>query len=265
MSIYNTVEKHGVFKATDDKEHQVKYEITDAYGNSTNIEFAIKSKEIKMPKSEPKGELFKYNHHNRIKNEELDFSVPEGALYSDVDFIYAKKPALSKFYSPVYQLHNPYVPLHFACPLRIKATNLPVKLQGKAMLAQIDPVTGRIFSATGKFIDGWVEGNVRVLGNYALAVDTVKPKITPLSMTDKKTGKVADKIQFKISDNLSGIESFRGKIDDHWVLFEYDLKNNLLSYVFDKKRFQFNKKHSLNLEVTDNKGNTSTYKTNFLK
>jgi hypothetical protein len=265
MSIYNTVEKHGVFKATDDKEHQVKYEITDAYGNSTNIEFAIKSKEIKMPKSEPKGELFKYNHHNRIKNDELDFSVPEGALYSDVDFIYAKKPALSKFYSPVYQLHNPYVPLHFACPLRIKATNLPVKLQGKAMLAQIDPVTGRIFSATGKFIDGWVEGNVRVLGNYALAVDTVKPKITPLSMTDKKTGKVADKIQFKISDNLSGIESFRGKIDDHWVLFEYDLKNNLLSYVFDKKRFQFNKKHSLNLEVTDNKGNTSTYKTNFLK
>jgi hypothetical protein len=265
MSIYNTVEKHGVFKATDDKEHQVKYEITDAYGNSTNIEFAIKSKEIKMPKSEPKGELFKYNHHNRIKNEELDFSVPEGALYSDVDFIYAKKPALSKFYSPVYQLHNPYVPLHFACPLRIKATNLPVKLQGKAMLAQIDPATGKIFSATGKFVDGWVEGNVRVLGNYALAVDTVKPKITPLSMTDKKTGKVADKIQFKISDNLSGIESFRGKIDDHWVLFEYDLKNNLLSYVFDKKRFQFNKKHSLNLEVTDNKGNTSTYKTNFLK
>lgn len=265
MSIYNTVEKHGVFKATDDKEHQVKYEITDAYGNSTNIEFAIKSKEIKMPKSEPKGELFKYNHHNRIKNDELDFSVPEGALYNDVDFIYAKKPALSKFYSPVYQLHNPYVPLHFACPLRIKATNLPVKLQGKAMLAQIDPVTGRIFSATGKFIDGWVEGNVRVLGNYALAIDTVKPKITPLSMTDKKTGKVADKIQFKISDNLSGIESFRGKIDDHWVLFEYDLKNNLLSYVFDKKRFQFNKKHSLNLEVTDNKGNTSTYKTNFLK
>ena len=207
----------------------------------------------------------KYNHNNRIKNDELEFSIPEGALYNDVDFLFVRKPALAKFYSPVFQLHNPYVALHFSCPLRIKATNLPARLQGKAMLAQVDPATGKIFSATGKYVDGWVEGNIRVLGNYTLAVDTVKPKITPLSMVNKKTGKVADKIQFKISDNLSGIGTYRGTIDGHWVLFEYDLKNNLLSYVFDKKRFQFNKKHTINLEVTDYKGNTSTYKTNFLK
>lgn len=265
MNIYNTVEKHGTFKATDDKEHQVKYEITDAYGNATNIAFKIKSTEIKMPQVEPKGELFKYNHNNKIKNDELEFSIPEGALYNDVDFIYARKPALAKFYSPVYQLHNPYVALHFACPLRIKATKLPAKLQGKAMLAQIDPATGKIYSATGKYVDGWVEGNIRTLGNYTLAVDTVAPKISPLGITDKKTGKVGDKIQFKISDNLSGIETYKGKIDGHWVLFEYDLKNNLLSYVFDKKRFEFNKKHSLILEVADYKGNTNTYKTNFQK
>ena len=265
MNIYNTVEKHGIFKANDEQEHQVKYEITDAYGNTTNIAFRIKSKETKMPKAEAKGELFKYNHNNRIKNDELEFTVPEGALYNDVDFLYVRKPRLAKFYSPVFQLHNPYVALHFSCPLRIKATNLPARLQGKAMLAQIDPTTGKIFSATGKYVDGWVEGNIRVLGNYTLAVDTVKPKITPLSIVNKKTGKVADKIQLKISDNLSGIETFSGTIDGKWVLFEYDLKNNLLSYAFDKKRFQFNKKHTLNLEVTDYKGNTSTYKTNFLK
>lgn len=265
MNIYDTVEKHGIFKASDDKEHQVKYEITDVYGNSTSLAFRIKSTEEKMQQAEPKGELFKYNHNNHIKNDEIEFSVDKGALYNDVDFIYVRKPAFAKFYSPVFQLHNSYVALHFSCPLRIKATNLPEKLQSKAMLAQIDPATGKIFSATGKYVDGWVEGNIRVLGNYTLAVDTVKPKISPLSITDKKTGKVGNKIQFKISDNLSGIETFRGTIDGQWVLFEYDLKNNLLSYVFDKKRFQFNKKHTLNLEVTDYKANRSTYKTNFYK
>jgi hypothetical protein len=265
MNIYNTVEKHGIYKAKDEKVHRVNYEITDAYGNATSLAFNIKSTEVKMPPIETKGEWFKYNHNNRIKNDELEFSIPEGALYNDVDFIYAQKPAPAKFYSPVFQLHNPYVALHFSCPLRIKATNLPAKLQSKVMLAQIDPTTGKIFSATGKYVDGWVEGNIRTLGNYTLAVDTVKPKITPLNMVNKKTGKVADKIQFKISDNLSGVETYRGTIDGKWVLFEYDLKNNLLSYVFDKKRFQFNKKHALNLEVTDYKGNTSTYKSNFLK
>jgi hypothetical protein len=72
-------------------------------------------------------------------------------------------------------------------------------------------------------------------------------------------------LKFKVTDNLSGIESFRGTIDGKWVLFEYDLKNNLLSYTFDKERFQFNKNHFLNLEVTDNKGNKKVYTANFHK
>jgi len=172
---------------------------------------------------------------------------------------------MSKFYSPVFQLHNPYVALHFSCPLRIKATGLPVKLQDKVLLAQIDPVTGKIYSSTGRFVDGWVEGNIRVLGNYALAVDTVKPKIAPLNLVNKKTGKVGDKIQFKISDNLSGIESYRGTIDGKWVLFEYDLKNNSLSYTFDKERFKFGKNHVILLEASDYKHNKTTYKANFYK
>jgi len=241
LSIYDTLEKRGLFKANDDQLHQVKYDITDVYGNATNLKFSIKSTEKEITAPVSKGELFKYNHNNHIRNDELEFSVPEGALYNDVDFLYVKKAGLPK------------------------ATKLPARLQEKAMLAQIDPATGKIYSATGKFVDGWVEGNIRVLGNYALACDTVAPKITPLSMVDKKTNKVAGKVQFKISDNLSGIEKYRGTIDGEWVLFEYDLKNNLLSYTFDKKRFQFNKKHVLNLEVTDYKGNTSTYKTNFVK
>jgi len=265
LNIYDTVEKRGIYKATDDKLHKVYYEITDAYGNETSLTFLIQSKEIKTTPKESKGEEFKYNRNNRIRNDELEFSVPEGALYDDVDFLYAKKTTLPNFYSPVYQLHNTYVPLHFACPLRIKATGLPANLQEKAMLAQIDPATGKIYSATGKYIDGWVEGNIRVLGNYTIAVDNIAPKITSLSITAKKPLNGANSLKFKVSDNLSGIESFHGTIDGHWVLFEYDLKNNLLSYTFDKARFQFSKNHSLNLEVTDYKGNTSTYKANFYK
>ncbi|MEI8112788.1 MAG: M23 family metallopeptidase [Bacteroidia bacterium] len=265
LNIYDTVEKRGIYKATDKKLHQVKYEITDAYGNETSVAFQIQSKEIKITPKESKGEEFKYNRNNRIRNDELEFSVPEGALYDDVDFLYSEKPALPKFYSPVFQLHNAFVPLHFACPLRIKAGNLPANLQDKAMLAQIDPTSGKIYSATGKYVDGWVEGNIKILGNYTIAVDNVAPKITSLSIGTKKPQKITNDLKFKVTDNLSGIETFRGTIDGKWVLFEYDMKNNLLSYTFDKARFQFNKNHSLVLEVTDFKGNASTYKANFHK
>ena len=265
LKIYDTVEKRGIIEATDGKTHQVNYEISDVYGNTTNLSFKVQSKEVKVTPLPAKGELFKYNKHNQIKDDGIRFSIPEGALYSDVDFQYQKKPALSKFYSPVFQLHNSSVALHFACPLRIKAVNLPENLQSKVMLAQIDPSTGRIYSATGKYDDGWVEGNIRTLGSYALAVDTEAPKITSLNTGDKKTPKDPNCLKFKVTDNLSGIENFRGTIDGKWVLFEYDLKNNLLSYTFDKKRMKFGGSHQLILEVSDFKGNTSTYKTNFNK
>lgn len=265
LNIYDTVEKRGILKVTDGKIHQVNYEVSDVYGNSTSLSFKVQSREIKFASSEPKGELFKYNKKNKIENDELEFSIPEGALYDDVDFQYLKRSTLPKFYSPVYQIHNSFVALHFACPLRIKATNLPIRLQNKVMLAQVDPTSGKIYSATGKYADGWVEGNIRVLGNYALAVDTIAPKIVPLIFNEKKILKDANVLRFKITDNLAGVETFRGTIDGKWVLFEYDLKNNLISYTFDKERFQFNKNHSLKLEVTDYKDNTSSYKVNFFK
>lgn len=265
LNIYNTVEKRGIFDATDGKLHQVKYEIADVYGNSTSLAFKIQSKEIKVNPIPAKGELFKYKHHNEIKDDGIKFSILEGALYSDVDFQYKRKAALPKFYSPVFQLHNSSVALHFACPLRIKAVNLPENLQSKVMLAQIDPSSGKIYSATGKFDDGWVEGNIRTLGSYALAVDTEAPKIVSLNVADKNGKKDTSRLKFKVTDNLSGIETFRGTIDGKWVLFEYDLKNNLLSYAFDKTRMKFGTNHELKLDVTDNKGNTSTYKTNFHK
>ena len=265
LNIYDKNEKGGIFKATDGKLHQIKYEITDVNGNSTSLSFKIQSREATFSRPEPKGEQFKFNRNNHIRNDDIEFTVPEGALYNDVDFLFEKKPATQKFYSPVFKLHNAYTPLHFACPLRIKAVNLPERLQSKVMLAQVDPATGRIYSATGKFVDGWVEGNIRVLGNYALAVDTVAPKIVPLSITDKKTLTETNRIRFTITDNLSGIETFNGTIDGNWVLFEYDLKNKLITYTFDKSRLQFGKNHVLNLTVTDFKDNSSTYKANFYK
>ncbi len=265
LNIYSNVEKHGIFQADDGKIHEVKYEIADVFGNTSSLSFKIQSKKIKVPEIPVKGKLFKYNHHNDIKDDGIRFYIPEGALYTDVDFQYTKIPATTKFNSYIYQLHNPLTPLHIACNLKIKADNLPVNLQSKVMLGQVDPVTGKVYSVTGKFEDGWVEGNIRTLGYYTLVIDTNAPKIIPLNGNDKKNSTDPNSIRFKITDDLSGIDNFRGTIDGKWVLFEYDLKNNLLSYTFDKKRFNFGKEHQLILEVTDFKGNTNVYKTNFRK
>ncbi len=265
LSIYDSVVKHGIVTLTDGQIHQVKYEISDVYGNSTSLSFSVQSKETPVKPVVRSGEKFSYDRKNEIEDEGIDFSIPEGALYNDVDFVYERKANLPKFYAPVFRLHDPSVALHFACPLRIKANRLPERLQDKAMLAQIDPVSGKIVSATGNFEDGWVVGNIRVLGNYTVAVDTVAPKIISLSIAENKVLKDVNGLNFKVTDNLSGIEKYRGTIDGNWVLFEYDLKNNLISYSFDKTRMEFGKSHELVFEVVDYKGNSSTYKAKFYK
>lgn len=265
MDIYNEVVKHGLYQATDGKLHTVQYEIADVAGNTTNLSFKIQAQKAGLAHQEPTGRHFRYDHKNRIDEESIEFTIPEGALYSDVDFQYSVKPSAPAFFSPVYQLHNTTVPLHFACPLRILADQVPERYHDKVMLAQIDPVSGKIMSATGKYEHGWVEGNIRLLGNYTLAVDTIPPRITPLIFNEKKELKDPTCLQLKVTDNFSGVDTFRGTIDGKWVLFEYDLKNNLLTYVFDKERFELNREHQLVLDVTDFKGNTGTYKVNFRK
>jgi hypothetical protein len=70
-------------------------------------------------------------------------------------------------------------------------------------------------------------------------------------------------ISIRIEDELSGIAFIEGTIDDSWVLFEYDPKNNLIFYEFDDKRLTKNKKHKLKLKVTDSKDNTSEFECSF--
>ena len=41
-------------------------------------------------------------------------------------------------------------------------------------------------------------------------------------------------IRVNIKDDLSGIKSYRGEIDNKWILMEYDPKRERLTHYFDK-------------------------------
>jgi len=71
-------------------------------------------------------------------------------------------------------------------------------------------------------------------------------------------------IRIKISDDFSGIKSYRGTINGEWVLFEYEPKRKELTYQFSDKIFN-STKHELRLEVEDNTGNKAIYETSFLR
>ena len=78
--------------------------------------------------------------------------------------------------------------------------------------------------------------------------------------TIKKRSVQNNIISLNISDELSGINNFEGKLNGEWILMNYEPKLNLLwSEMLDKNKPL---KGEFELKVTDNAGNKSIYKLN---
>ncbi|MET4081578.1 hypothetical protein ABIB40_001527 [Pedobacter sp. UYP30] len=103
----------------------------------------------------------------------------------------------------------------------------------------------------------------KTFGSFYISVDTLAPTIVPLNISQGKNMADVPKMRFKIRDNLSGIKSFNGYIDDRWVLMEFDAKTATLWYSFDDKITKG--KHTLNLVVSDMKDNLKEYKIDFFR
>ena len=266
LQIYDHIRENGICKFNDENTHQIRFELTDAYGNSSFLSFNVRSiyKKIEA-KEESYTKMFVYDQDNYFHESEIKLDISKGSLYNNVGFNYAKTYWDKDFFSNVHFIGNSNVPLHKSARLSIKANNLPEDFQKKALLVKVDTITGKFYSAGGNFEKGWINSSIREFGNYAVVVDTIPPNIKPLSIINQSELIESDRIRFQISDKLSGIEKTECLIDGKWALFEYDAKNNLITHYFDATRFELNRQHELILSVTDYKGNSTIYEATFRK
>jgi len=262
LSIYNHEINKGVIKFIEDKVFHVMYVVSDIAGNEASLSFNVLGENTENNQSIEKkpetlqGELFTYTHKNYFKTDDLVFEVPSRALYDNIQFIYQVSASPENTYSALHHLHVDYVPLHTWCNLSIWPDLLPLKLQDKALIAKVIE-DGEFESAGGEWVDGFIKTRIREFGNYCIVIDTVSPEIKPLNIRDQKNITHQQTIQIKISDELSGIKNYNGTLNNKWILMEYDLKNDLLIYHFDKNLKQGS--NIFKLTVTDEKGNQSNY------
>jgi len=261
LDIYDPENKDGVLNLDDTKGHEFEIIVCDAFRNKTSLKFHTTSKKSSLPaKNQSYGHLFEYDHANDFENDKIKIEMPEGALYDNLDFLWKSSGKPSGCYSELQQVGSKFIPLQKPYKLSIKCDFIPDKFRDKALIVLIDPASGQKSAIGGEYSDGWVTVKTNLLGSFAIAVDKTPPSITPINLKDKRTLSNLSKIHFKISDDLSGIKSYRGEIDGKWVLFEFEAKSRLLTYTFDKSRMTFGKSHLLRLVVTDYQGNSSEYK-----
>ncbi|MDR1672154.1 MAG: M23 family metallopeptidase [Bacteroidales bacterium] len=197
------------------------------------------------------------------RRQNVKITIPANALYDNIDFRYELSPTLPGLYSEVHRIHNTRVPLHCDIMVEIAADRLPDRLHEKALIAQVDD-KGHISSAGGAYRDHAVSAAVKTFGNYAIAADTVPPRIQPVNIPGNGNMQAYTNIRIRITDDFSGIHSYNCRIDGQWALFEYDAKKNMLIYTFTPERLTKNTRHNLHVLVTDAKGNNAEYATTFM-
>jgi hypothetical protein len=267
LSIYKNLVNRGIYKFEDDTVVEIKIIVRDIYRNVSRLSFSVKSKKQNNPVNKIDYDTnyvkpFFYYLPNKYETDDLKISLPKNALYDNIDFTYYKINDDDTGFSDIHYIHNEYTALHKNYSLSIKAKNLSENLRDKALIAFIDK-DSTLISEGGEWKDGFVTTRTRTFGKLIISIDTTAPAINPVNFYNNRSYSGNGRISFKIDDDLSGIKSYNGYIDKKWALFEYDAKNNLLSYKLDKSRISTDTKHNLEIYVTDYKNNTGIYKGSF--
>jgi len=260
LEIFKVLTGRGIIELTEARLYDVKYVVKDAAGNCSELDFKVRNDPAPAERIALRRGVkwLKHDRENRFETDDVKIHMPVGTLYGDVDFEYAASAPPANAYSPLHAVHNDLTPLFGAYSLAIRPTDLPDRLREKALIASVE--NG---AEGGGFEDGWVRANVRGFGRFYVAVDTVPPAIAPRNFHGGKNTANQPRIDFTVSDDFSGIQSFNGYIDGQWALMEYDSKNRHLWHRFAPGLPKG--KHTFRLVVRDWKGNEGTYEADFFR
>ena len=233
-----------------------KIEVSDFYGNTTKITIPVSySAGLNVVPVEPKTTKYFIKAKADTNFEKDNFSVffPANTFYDDFYMNFDVK-------NKTLFLHEDVVPAHTNFTISIIDSVSSATDKSKLFIAAVNGIK-LSYNATN-LVDNTFTCKARTLGQFILVKDTIAPKISiakPIQdkwITDQKS------ISITISDDLSGVKTYNGYINDKWVLFEYENKLKRLTHTFDDKLL-LEGKNNLKIVVTDNVGNSTIFETQF--
>jgi hypothetical protein len=288
LGIYDVKGNLGTFSFNDTLTHLITFEVKDVPGNTAVLTFKVKSEKsgqqsavgsrqsvvggqqsvVSNQTSNANWQLptanFNYSSANHFETSSVVLDAPAGSFYDSFVFKYDTTKRITGTFAAVHKIHDKFTPVHDYITLSIRPQNLPERLRDKALIVKINDDGKSFTSAGGKWErTGFVTTKIREFGNYSISVDTIAPKIAAINPESFKNLNGKKMINFTISDERSGIASYRGTLNGKWILMEYDPKNDLLFYTIDDHLPAG--QSTFSLEVTDGKGNRKVYTTKLIK
>lgn len=263
LSIYEFARNRGQVSLMDQNIHILDIRIKDVHGNlsKTRIKVKLNPDELEgMEYSLPYYSAFlSYSEKNYFEEEGIRLEFASHSFYDNLYFVYDSDSIPPKGYSRIHHLHHPYFPLNKSYTILIKPDSLPDELRDEAVIARINK-KGHLSYAGGTWTGKELRTKTRTFGSFVVAVDTIPPTITARNLSNSDPSGVGKKITFTISDDFSGIRSFRATLNGNWILFEYDAKTRTLFHETDPELFPKGEVLELIIRVTDQTGHLSEYR-----
>lgn len=247
----------GWVRIDEERDYRFVYVLEDAFGNRSEYAFTVHGRPQPVPAARRTGnQLLRWDVANTVTRPGMQLVIPRGMLYEDVDAD-VQMTADSSAIAFTYQLSARPVPLHDYCPLRIGVRRMPVPDSTKYFIAERSGKS--LWYVGGRWVDGWLEGRVRALGTYTVAVDTVAPSVAPLNRKQWASGRIT----FRVSDDRSGLDTYRATVDGRFVLFACNNRYNRLTCDLRETDVERGTMHTLELTVTDRCGNVTVCRERF--
>lgn len=215
---------------------EMKYVLKDFFNNTATVSFTLVGDKPLKEYSEKHYSRAYYRVDGKSETEiNLDgftAQIPEKAFYRSEYILARQLDTVKRIASDyAYILGTKDIPVQKNIKIMIRPAEKYADSK-QLYIASVDN-KGNFTSQGGKMTDGMMCANVRSLGTYALAVDSIKPWIKPGNFADNTKIINCKRLKMTIGDRGTGIEKYDIYLNGKWVIGAYDGKNALLYYDVD--------------------------------
>jgi len=255
LTFIKSVKQGGLFHIELGKSYQLMISVQDFFGNTSYIEMYIEGTEKSITHQPLEGKDITPEKDHLLLMEKAEIYFPKKTFFKKVKLQIEENEKSLSIGPNLFPFQMPY-------EIRFKAhTDDSLKLKQSFIVKKTDE---KLSYLPTTLKEGYWITQLKDMGEYTLARDTIAPQVVAVNFKPEQWLSKFKFLNLKISDDFSGVKSYKGSINGQWVLFEYEPKKDLLTYDFSDKTFD-QAKHQLRLEVEDNAGNTTIYETVFFK
>ncbi|MFN3951816.1 MAG: M23 family metallopeptidase [Thermaurantimonas sp.] len=260
LDAYPVLVDKGLIRLTAPGTAHVRIVVRDFANNVSELSFWAVGSEEADSVDLNRGNVFGFNEDITIRDESFVFTAERGTFYRPKKILFTQVPLTEDKISSEVNFGLENVPFHKFATLRLKVNpNHP----NASKFVMVNIVNGKRTAIVGSLEDDWYTARVRSFGYFFIQADLVPPKISPINIPAGGNMQKIPVVRFRISDDLSGIKSYRMEIDGKWVLAEFDGKTGLLFHIFENP--PSGRSHEIKVRVTDAVGNVSEYKATILR